>query len=485
MISGIEKTGLIHTILKLLDSGCDMNTRSRNSVSEPLTKSPPPANIQVKPFVTPTHCNITQNSKMSGKKNISKDDLEASQNGPFERIKKMFDPLQIDVTQMKTQLTTAENTLNTLQGTVDTLKNETTNTQGIHSDNIEMLIAENKNLKVQVAAGKTRTRQLESKVDVLESANRRYNIIIKGLDERRYADGRAAVMNLFKDIQCSVPSSGIDGVYRLGASYDPVKGPRPLLVELALKRYRGEIYSKLKAIKTLQQWTGISVMDDNTQVDENKLKDMRATVAVMRGDGLEAKVQNKTLVYNKTRYNHKDLSKLPVKYHMESIKTPKVNDGVAFQSHHSKLSNFYRVDFKYEDVIFSSAEQAYAYIAAVTCEDEATALKILATDDPYKIKKLADNFQDEPDWVDIKMGTLDEIVEAKFTQDKPCRLKLFQTSDDKLWEATGDVIYGCGFSLAQKDQISVNTTKGANETGKILMRVRDRLKDQFPEDVPT
>ena len=60
---------------------------------------------------------------------------------------------------------------------------------------------------------------------------------------------------------------------------------------------------------------------------------------------------------------------------------------------------------------------------------------------------------------------------------------LFKTKDRPIFEATTCPTHGCGFSLSDRDKIGVDLTKGQNETGQILVRVREALKPRYPLDV--
>ena len=71
------------------------------------------------------------------------------------------------------------------------------------------------------------------------------------------------------------------------------------------------------------------------------------------------------------------------------------------------------------------------------------------------------------DWEQIKFTVMYEIVKAKFTKNEDLKIKLLATKDEYLEEGNtwGDKIWG-----------TVNG-KGQNNLGKILMRVREELKN--------
>ena len=73
-----------------------------------------------------------------------------------------------------------------------------------------------------------------------------------------------------------------------------------------------------------------------------------------------------------------------------------------------------------------------------------------------------------PDWEDVKVQVMEDIVRAKFTQNPYLGDWLFNTGDSELIEGNnwGDTTWG----------VDIKTKKGKNLLGKILMKIRDELK---------
>lgn len=75
------------------------------------------------------------------------------------------------------------------------------------------------------------------------------------------------------------------------------------------------------------------------------------------------------------------------------------------------------------------------------------------------------------DWESAKVGVMREAVEAKFRQHDELRTLLLATGDAKLVEHTeNDDFWGDG-----------GDGSGRNELGRILMAVRDQLRQEFAE----
>ena len=83
-----------------------------------------------------------------------------------------------------------------------------------------------------------------------------------------------------------------------------------------------------------------------------------------------------------------------------------------------------------------------------------TAMKIHlhAKKDPYKAKRLAKYIKENPEWTDKKEKVMNEILEAKFSQNAQLKRKLKETGDTKLCDRTSDGYWGCGTPLTNQNQ---------------------------------
>ena len=79
-----------------------------------------------------------------------------------------------------------------------------------------------------------------------------------------------------------------------------------------------------------------------------------------------------------------------------------------------------------------------------------------------------------PDWEEVKVGIMEEIVRAKFTQHPELAARLLATGDKVLVEGNhwGDTCWG----------VDTRTGQGENHLGKILMKVREELRQAWGEE---
>lgn len=140
-----------------------------------------------------------------------------------------------------------------------------------------------------------------------------------------------------------------------------------------------------------------------------------------------------------------------------------------FAEGYAYLSNFFEVPVWYKGIMFKNSEAAYQ------------AQKMLNPDDKFNFKylsakeakKLGRKVELRPDWEDVKLKVMEEICLAKFTQNATLRNALILTGDAELIEGNtwGDKFWGC-----------VNG-KGENNLGKILMKTREILKNNYHFDM--
>ncbi len=130
------------------------------------------------------------------------------------------------------------------------------------------------------------------------------------------------------------------------------------------------------------------------------------------------------------------------------------------------LSNFYEASVFYDGLTFGSSEAAFQAQKCLTPEEKIQFTKY----SPGKSKSAGRHVQLRPDWNTIKYGIMEEIVRAKFLQHPELARQLLDTGEKILVEGNhwGDTCWG----------VDTRTGRGENRLGKILMKVRDELKDK-------
>lgn len=133
------------------------------------------------------------------------------------------------------------------------------------------------------------------------------------------------------------------------------------------------------------------------------------------------------------------------------------------------LSNFYPTKAAFEGVIYRTSEHAFQ---AAKSTDENVREMIRNCDTPGRAKILGNKIQLRPDWNEIKVDIMYQIVKDKFNRNPDLAALLLKTEDATLVEGNSwhDNIWGVCFCPGCRKKT------GYNHLGRILMRVRKELK---------
>lgn len=144
------------------------------------------------------------------------------------------------------------------------------------------------------------------------------------------------------------------------------------------------------------------------------------------------------------------------------------------------LSNWWLSGFKVDGIKFTSAEQYMMYGKAKLFGDLETQAKILSVTDVAKIKALGREVKgfDDAVWTANREQIVYTGLKAKFRDDAELRAKLLETGDAILAEcAVHDRVWGIGLSMRDPNRFDMSKWRGLSLLGKLIMRVRDELRD--------
>jgi len=125
------------------------------------------------------------------------------------------------------------------------------------------------------------------------------------------------------------------------------------------------------------------------------------------------------------------------------------------------LSNFFPCKLEFEGLTFDNSEAAFQ---AAKCLNPIERTKFVGLA-AGKSKRLGKKVELRPDWNDIRIDVMREVLRAKFNQNPELREKLIATGDAELIEGNNwrDFYWG------------VCNGKGQNHLGKLLMEVSAEL----------
>lgn len=138
-----------------------------------------------------------------------------------------------------------------------------------------------------------------------------------------------------------------------------------------------------------------------------------------------------------------------------------------FIGKYSFLSNFWRCNIRFEGKTYPSTEHAFQAAKTLNDSDRETIRKLTA---PKEAKRFGRRVKLRKDWESVKLNIMEMVIEQKF-KDPELRGCLLETGDAKLVEGNswGDVFWG------QCDGV------GENHLGRILMKVREKIRNESEE----
>lgn len=134
---------------------------------------------------------------------------------------------------------------------------------------------------------------------------------------------------------------------------------------------------------------------------------------------------------------------------------------------YGEFSNFARYPIKLGGKVWQTSEH---YFQAQKFENKEYQDKIRNADSPMMAAQLGRSRKERilKNWDNVKLNVMYEVVKAKFTQHPDLTQLLLDTQDAKIIEHTeNDDYWGDG-----------GDGKGKNMLGKILMKVREELKNK-------
>lgn len=138
----------------------------------------------------------------------------------------------------------------------------------------------------------------------------------------------------------------------------------------------------------------------------------------------------------------------------------------SFNGEYRFLSNFWLAPVTYEGITYPSSEHAYQAAKSSSLATKKAFAECYMLSSPAEAKKMGQHIMIRPDWEDVKINVMRDIVTAKFEQNDHLMRLLMATKGCRLIEGNtwGDRFWGeCPIG------------NGRNELGKILMGIRDDI----------
>jgi len=136
----------------------------------------------------------------------------------------------------------------------------------------------------------------------------------------------------------------------------------------------------------------------------------------------------------------------------------------SFEGEHRFLSNFYSSPLQLEGIIYPTIEHAFQ---AMKTKDKNKRIEISKLQTPGEAKRAGRKVKLREDWEKIKLEVMEFLVRLKFKNYIDLKNELLATDNAELIEGNwwNDRFWG------------ICKGRGENNLGKILMKVRDELRE--------
>lgn len=146
------------------------------------------------------------------------------------------------------------------------------------------------------------------------------------------------------------------------------------------------------------------------------------------------------------------------------------NNIVYFYGSSEPFSNWYKCDFKMENMLFNCSEQALMYFKALHFRDTEIAKKILKIKNPRKQKELGRQISnyDDKEWSAIRQNIMTEILKHKFNSEKLKHLKEKYKGYEFVEASPYDKIWGVGLDEKNDKILDKKNWIGQNLLGQSI-----------------
>jgi ribA/ribD-fused uncharacterized protein len=320
---------------------------------------------------------------------------------------------------------------------------------------------------------------LADRVAKLECQSMNNNILLSGIseqDKENETNLKAALMTLFQDeLELDYTDITITSCYRLrkqmiNSSHGGKEPPRNVVAKLVSKSEVDVVLKAAKKLKGRQEPIYI-----NPQFPSDIAKKRRILQPVLyraREQQLKATMNLDKLNIEGVQYSVENVFDVP--FNISSLHTKENANSVVFHGRFSPFSNFHPSNFYVDGEKFYCVEQYYQLQKARAAKSDRSAIEILMTKDPAKMKRIGDSLNPNKWQPSTHMMV---ALKAQFSQNQQLLDMLRKTDTKKLAEASFDKYWGTGIDIKNKDVLKSTGWKGKNTLGKMLETIRTEMKN--------
>ena len=426
----------------------------------------------------------------------------------------------LELHQLRTAFNRQQGEINALKGTVDS------NCAAILSANERSAVREeNLGHRMFMYNGGRGTQSAP------QPNSKRFNLVIEGIPDLPIDEIYSFVIALAGDLKITLYKRDISNISRIQRRPTPdVEHPKPgpVVVNFVHAHLRDRILRKKIDLKDMAKYQEIYVNPDEPLEVRRQKARFRRIAYLARQDGLSVSYRADSIRIGDKEYKIPEMSSIPEKYipkddplstttrQPDAMDTAPVLDQppqkpdsaepqrkentqdesaqrtpppgpldqttagrtelrggrICFSGATSFLSNFFLICFVYCNIKYKSLEQCYHHTHAIMAKAFDLAKEIYKETDGVELKNLSKRIPYCAEWAVVCDTKMDEMIEAKYSQNPELLDRLIRTAPYELVEASVDKKWGGGEPWASP-KYDTGTFGGENRFGVKITGYRD------------
>ena len=328
------------------------------------------------------------------------------------------------------------------------------------------------------------------------------SLIVNGLRETRHENLGEVLLHCINDIEIQIGPNDIEKVHRIGKFDRKSKRPRPVKIVLRDQTKRDQILIFKRRFRNSDKFSDIRVNKEQRKDLRVKAAKLRQAALAGKNMGHEVEIFEEEIKIDGIRYSTFALDRIPLEFMVEAnqIKNAPINVrrlslydkstikaynvimvgpalqktpyGLAFFSSQCFLSNFFNCSIFFRGRHYTSLEQGYQCTKADLHNDVTAFRSIYRAKSPAEMKQKGGEIQIDEKWHTVKLQVMEDLLFAKFRQNKTLYYSLLNTRPMNLIEATIDSFWGANCIL-KSIALEEGCWQGLNHLGKLLIKVRN------------
>ena len=336
---------------------------------------------------------------------------------------------------------------------------------------IGVIKEDNAALKTQVQTLQNQTNFLHNKLIYQEDFSRRENLVISGISEENRENCFMIAQDIFSHL--GADNVVIQRCHRVGQKRHGTH--RDILVRLL---YFSDKIMLLRRKGNLPR--GIFFNEDYSGETRRRINAIRPAFKEAKKHDARAVMVKDKIIFRGKEYSLENIGNIG--FDNTKISEKKNNSTIAFAGRFSSFSNLSPAPIEIDGVLYASTEHFYQYNKCLASGNHTAAAEVLLSKEPESAMTAGAAVKATKEWTQTEgKRIMKRAAKIKFTP-QHMQQKLRSTGDRHIAEATRNTLWGVGVPFTS-DCLNMDTYKGENIMGQILMELRAELPpDAVPDD---